>query len=180
MNQNIPVPTTKDAAFEAVVACGKLTSALSVAAEITGSAAIDSLCDIALEMTDRLARLCAALESDAQPSYIACAGSMPCDEITGSAAIDSLCDIALEMTDRLARLCAALESDAQPSYIACAGSMPCDLDDGRLRAVCRKLVDDCGDEVRAIVRKVDGLVETAPRPERCAVSVRTDVSYAMR
>lgn len=133
MNQNIPVPTTKDAAFEAVIACGKLTSALSVAAEITGSAAIDSLCDIALEMTDRLARLCAALESD-----------------------------------------------AQPSYIACAGSMPCDLDDGRLRAVCRKLVDDCGDEVRAIVRKVDGLVETAPRPERCAVSVRTDVSYAMR
>ena len=48
-------------------------------AEITGSAAIDDLCEIALEMTDRLARLCAALESDAQPSYIACAGSMPCD-----------------------------------------------------------------------------------------------------
>ena len=79
MNQNIPVPTTKDAAFEAVIACGKLTSALSVAAEITGSAAIDDLCEIALEMTDRLARLCAALESDAQPSYISCAGSMPCD-----------------------------------------------------------------------------------------------------
>lgn len=133
MNQNIPVPTTKDAAFEAVVACGKLTSALSVAAEITGSAAIDDLCEIALEMTDRLARLCAALGSD-----------------------------------------------AQPSYIACAGSMPCDFDEGRLRAECRKLVDDYGDEVRSIVRKVDGLFGTAPRPERCAVSVRADVAYAMR
>lgn len=76
---NHPVPTTRDAAFEAVVACGRVVSALGVAAEVTGSTVLDGLCDAATEATDRFAKLCAVLGADVQPSYIAATGSMPCD-----------------------------------------------------------------------------------------------------